>query len=736
MQSRLSSLLIVAAGLSAQACIADDSSDNNGPPPFPSGADGSAGLMLDAGGGQGVIGADGGRSDTRADAGQFPQPTERPQASLVPEQFELPHLSAGQSADRIVRLTNVGDGRLAILGLEGRFGSEFELFRRGDDGNDEYLIDFEGTVHAALPITLGAEETLTFVLNYTPGSDDERPVDPALVLDTNLPEGEIVVPILFDADGPAIQVAPAILHFDAVEPGTEATLEATVTNVGHQPLHLQQIRLNGPDTFTLTAAHGEPLTPEHIDDPDQDGEEGLGRFQSMVIGVQYAPRSRNPEHAEVLITSDDPRRREVVIALHGNAPHPQVQVAPDPLSFGAAGVGTTVHRPLSIISTGDAPLEIHAIELDDASDPAFSIDMETLPAPLRRQPPEPEILPPGADEPQPPERTIGVQFNPQEERAHSGRLTIRTNDPARPEITVTLTGHGGESQCPIPGFVGPSEFEVSPLDIVTLSGEPSVGADGGPPRRYEWIVIERPEHSTSMVVERFHDPQRPADGGQVDDPTTPGAAFFVDLVGHYTFALRVVDAAGVAAPSEACPDTGSAIISVDAQSNNGIHAQLVWRTPGDPDQTDTEGSDVDLHLLHPQNAGWMLPPGDCYYANPNPDWGVLNDATDNPSIDIDDTNGAGPENISLRSPENTSELEGPYRIGVHYYRSDGFFDGRSWGPSLATLRVYLRGELAWENAEGRELAQTDAFWEAVDVNWTQEDPSIEVVDVMTTLEIR
>ena len=157
MQCRLACLLLVAA-LGASACIADDSGEDNDPLPSPPGSDGGSGSAVDGAAGQSakgadsdvtradsevtradsevtgadsemtrtdaeVTGADGEIIETPTDAGPVPQP----QVSLAPEQIEFPDLAPGQSADRIVRLANLGDGVLAIVGLEGRFGAEFEL---------------------------------------------------------------------------------------------------------------------------------------------------------------------------------------------------------------------------------------------------------------------------------------------------------------------------------------------------------------------------------------------------------------------------------------------------------------------------------------------------------------------------------------------------------------------------------------------------------------------------------
>ena len=71
---------------------------------------------------------------------------------------------------------------------------------------------------------------------------------------------------------------------------------------------------------------------------------------------------------------------------------------------------------------------------------------------------------------------------------------------------------------------------------------------------------------------------------------------------------------------------------------------------------------------------------------------------DNPSLDRDDTDGAGPENVNLGQPENVC-----YEIGVHYWAAHGF------GNSFATVRIYLYGTLAFE-ASHVELTPKAMWW--------------------------
>ena len=177
-------------------------------------------------------------------------------------------------------------------------------------------------------------------------------------------------------------------------------------------------------------------------------------------------------------------------------------------------------------------------------------------------------------------------------------------------------------------------------------------------------------------------------------------SFFVDLAGRYVLNLEVVDDRG-------CISDPSAV-SVVARPGEDIHVQLVWTTPNDPDETDTgfgAGTDLDLHLVHP-NGCWEDISWDCHFRAREPNWGDPGTSSDDPSLDIDDTDGAGPENINLDNPETGVT----YKVGVHYYNDHGY------GASYATLRLYFFGELIFEIRE-KEFPYANIWWETLIFSW-------------------
>ena len=231
--------------------------------------------------------------------------------------------------------------------------------------------------------------------------------------------------------------------------------------------------------------------------------------------------------------------------------------------------------------------------------------------------------------------------------------------------------------CPVPMIDCEEGYFALPGTLLHLSAEGSY-SPYGEIVGWTWSVDGPPESINAAM------PMAPA----------KEIEFLIDAAGTYVFHLDVVDETG---------ETSCAMAThqVKAISEQGILVELVWHTPGDPDETDTgngAGSDLDLHFLHPwaggpdvdgdgQPDGWYDQPFDCFWFNAHPEWGSFDpDIDDNPELFVDDTDGAGPEGILLTIPD-----DGTYTVGVHYWDTHGY------GAAEATVRVYVGGELAYES---------------------------------------
>ena len=105
---------------------------------------------------------------------------------------------------------------------------------------------------------------------------------------------------------------------------------------------------------------------------------------------------------------------------------------------------------------------------------------------------------------------------------------------------------------------------------------------------------------------------------------------------------------------------------------------------------------------------------------------------DNPSLDIDDTNGSGPENVTMAGPE----VGVGYDIGVLYFRARSTFGVAGANnliehPSFATVRIFVRGSLIAEFVG--DLFEEQQLWHVARINWCENAdalscPRIDIVD--------
>jgi len=384
---------------------------------------------------------------------------------------------------------------------------------------------------------------------------------------------------------------------------------------------------------------------------------------------------------------------------------PCLTLTSDEINFGGKIIGEAAVTPLEIKSCGDEPLELYAISIVDGSSPDFDLDLSALPH-------EPAIDNPVVV---PTEETVTIQVvfvpdmeNPFDDDGNilfdEGTVVIQSNAPEG-EALVPLSGAGVAVACPTAVIVCAEGDEVTPSTELHLYGDQSF-APNGEIQTWKWEV------------------EQPAGSESVFSPSAafPNPTFEAGHLGTYTFSLTVYDQTGT-------PSCFPASWQVVVAPTDGIRVELVWHTPGDPDETDTgpeTGTDLNLHFVHPLAGGpdldedgvpdgWFDMPFDCFWFNGNPNWGNYDPAfDDDPHLDRDDIDGAGPENITLSSPESVT-----YRVGVYYW------DDWGYGASEATVRVYIYAQLVFE-VPAVNMVKGD-MWEVCTIKWTTYEPQIDLV---------
>ena len=280
---------------------------------------------------------------------------------------------------------------------------------------------------------------------------------------------------------------------------------------------------------------------------------------------------------------------------------------------------------------------------------------------------EPDTGEPDTREPDIGEPNIG---EPDTGEPDTGEADTGEPDTGEPDTGEPDTGVECPVARPLCGLPGSGDAPSSALDVrersavICTAGESLDGSSRI--TDYEWSVAEAPVGSAAEITPR-------------DEAET---SYFVSVAGEHVIELTVTNGDG-------CSDTAVATIvaSRDDVPDDPMYFEIVWSTPGDPDETDSglgAGSDVDIHLLHAHGC-WEDRVWDCHYRAREPDWPPVG-RSGNPVLAIDDTDGAGPEAIQFEGPE----FGGLYTLAAHYY------DDHDYGDSTVTARIYFFGTLMHE----------------------------------------
>ena len=220
-----------------------------------------------------------------------------------------------------------------------------------------------------------------------------------------------------------------------------------------------------------------------------------------------------------------------------------------------------------------------------------------------------------------------------------------------------------------PSVVCQDTIETTPLTPTTIVGR---AVDDGEIRSAGWSLVGAPTGSNAQ-------PPTPTDAQRT--------VFTPDIAGDYTLRLQVQDDAGHLAECTTL---------VRAIATEGLRVEIFW---------DTNRTDMDTHVLHPDAETWGSRL-DCFYANcvGGLAWSTPG-RDDDPSLDIDDVNGFGPENINIATP-----AAGTYRVGVHSFRGEG----------RVTVRIYCGGSSSTPRRTfgPKQLGQSDLLWRVADVTIT------------------
>lgn len=438
---------------------------------------------------------------------------------------------------------------------------------------------------------------------------------------------------------PEIVVSPANLDFGDVVVDYSGTMDLEIKNSGRKALTLSSIDFDGPSERAFDVGDFDPVV-----------EAG----DTLAVPISFTPPTYLAYTDTILVQSDDPENPEVVVRLFGegvDGEKPDIALSSESLDFGTVSMGESVPLFFSVLNEGEGDLVIDTASLEGDGADNFSL----------LYPLEGQTVTGGST------FSTAIIYTPTEEAGDNATLTITSNDPDEPNLEVVLLANGGgDYEYPIASLVCPDS--VAPLETVDLDASASYDPNGNEPLTFVWEVAAAPSGSSYDFT--------------ADEDS---ARILTDIAGTYEVSLFVMNSIGLVSEPTSCV--------MEAIPTDKIHVELIWNTGS---------SDLDLHLV--RSGGEVFDSeDDACYCNPSPGWGDALSTTDDPTLDLDDMYGYGPENINIEEPADDT-----YDVYVHYFLDNG------GGYTTATVRFYLDGELITEDAE---LMEGKDLWHVGTISW-------------------
>ena len=625
-----------------------------------------------------------------------------------PAQVAFSQVPLGEVAEVEVELRNVSTDTLTVyeVRLEPRAGGSIES------------LSVEGLKGGQFEIP--GQDRVTLTVRYAPTTTQSAAGQ--LVLETSDPDFTATSPKIVEiatlANLPEVQALPSQVRFTrrpVIAPPSSQVL--TITNTGSAPLVLTREPVySGGDDFSITVpARTYPLSLKPFPFKQPQLVEQNPRDYQLELDVRYRALGDGADDGEVLIYSNDLRdggtadEGQTAVPVLASADAPCILVDSVTRNLGQVPVGQRISDIVTVENCGTQTLELSSVRLTkNSDDEEYELDLGSWDVNGDGDVDESISVEPGES------TAFRYTYTPTEEATDQGEIVIFSNDPITPQQKLAIIGRGALGVCPTAvalgrvkgqGSAGRPSVGAAPLDYIVLDGASSTDEDGAIPNAQEnwmWEVLSAPPDAITQLREAM---EAPGDWRYREVRLL--------LAGEYSFGLKVRDNQGF----ESCNE---AVVTVRAVPNEKILVELTWTNPEDPDEGDSVGADVDVHFVKLGPGQWFEAPYDVYFSNPNSGPGSDNNGLwnpESPSLDIDDTDGLGPENVQMNDPANCQW----YAVGVHYYR-------QIFGTAYVTIRIYVDGNLVFEKLNVA-LQRGGQFWDVARIHWDSRQ-IIEVDDVL------
>ena len=211
---------------------------------------------------------------------------------------------------------------------------------------------------------------------------------------------------------PKISVTPTSLNFGSLKAGsTSAPKIVTVKNAGKGSLIIDSISIAGTDVQEFGQTNSCTV---------------ISPGGSCTISVTFSPTSLFGKKSAIMsISSTDPKKPTINVQLLGQDPPPMITVSTISVNFGSVTVGnTSAPRVITIKDTGTSDLTVNEITLTGTNATEFGQTNSCS-----------TVAKGGSC-------AISVTLSPTSAGSKSALVSISSNDPKKPIITVKLSGKG------------------------------------------------------------------------------------------------------------------------------------------------------------------------------------------------------------------------------------------------------------------------------------------------------
>lgn len=273
-----------------------------------------------------------------------------------------------------------------------------------------------------LPYTLENGKSFPLNITYSAAAGESAAGTIRIYSDATTPrDGLLDVRLLATSNRQRLLFKPSPVDFGALQSDESKEIEVVAENLGRADLNIQKVELGENASQGFTFPDGLPKTPLTV----KPGE-------SFKFKIKYQPTTAKQDQADLLFTCAGGCAPDVAnqttgpttLRVIGELAEPIIALQPNLLDFGFVVGDSTQTRPIVISNSGNAPLKITSLKLDQ-NGTGFSLPADVK-APLEIEAGK--------------TKELQVTFAPKADIEYQGTITIESNDPSQPKVLAQLYG--------------------------------------------------------------------------------------------------------------------------------------------------------------------------------------------------------------------------------------------------------------------------------------------------------